>query len=135
VVAVVAALTLGGVALGGCTAPPPSIDPTRVVPADLPVPPPVENAREAKGDLASISECSTEPGEQTVSGRITSSQKQTIDYLVTVNWTTDTGELQGRGFVVVPQVQPGETERFMFEAQVAPGATQCVVEVQAGTLP
>jgi hypothetical protein len=110
-----------------------SVDPSRVSPTDLPTPPVV---KDAKGDIKDLTlgECGTAAGQQTVKGSLTSSVDATADFLVTVSWTTATGDVMGRGFAVVKQLAPGKTESFEITAKVAPGATQCVKGVEYGTI-
>lgn len=110
-----------------------SVDPSRVSPTDLPTPPVV---KDAKGDIKDLTlgECGTAAGQQTVTGSLTSSVDATADFLVTVSWTTATGDVMGRGFAVVRKLAPGKTESFEITAKVAPGATQCVKGVEYGTI-
>lgn len=122
----------------GTSAPTPSptsvsVDPSRVSPTDLPTPPVV---KDAKGDIKDLTlgECGTAAGQQTVKGSLTSSVDATADFLVTVSWTTATGDVMGRGFAVVKKLAPGKTESFEITAKVAPGATQCVKGVEYGTI-
>lgn len=138
----VAAVATLGFALAGCsgttptpTAPNsgPAVDPARVSPTDLPVPPTVTKPQGAITDLT-LGECGTEPGEQTVKGELKSSQKATADFLVTISWTTATGDVMGRGFTVVKGLAPGATKKFTITAKVAPGAVQCVKGVEFGTI-
>ncbi|MFT3970800.1 MAG: hypothetical protein QM695_11120 [Micropruina sp.] len=137
--AVAAAL---GFALVGCsgTAPEPTpsasgaaVDPARVSPTNLPVPPMVKDPQGAISDLT-LGECATKPGEQKVKGTLTSSQKASADFLVTISWTTATGDVMGRGFTVVKGLAPGATKKFTITAKVAPGAVQCVKGVEFGTI-
>ena len=137
----VVTLTLG-FALTGCTpatttptsaAPSPSVDPSRVSPTDLPTPPVVKDSKGSVKDLT-LGECKTEAGEQVVSGELKSSLSSTEDFLVTVSWTTASGDVMGRGFKVIQDLEPGATEKFEIKATVAPGATQCVKGVEYGTI-
>lgn len=126
-------------ALAGCTQATSStptsvaVDPSRVSPTDLPTPPVVKNSQGDVKDLT-LGECKTDAGEQTVSGQLTSSLSQTADFLVTVSWTTASGDVMGRGFAVVQDLAPGKTEKFQITAKVAAGATQCVKGVEYGTI-
>lgn len=128
-------------ALAGCTAAPPatpsptsvSVDPSRVSPTDLPTPPVVKDAQGDVKDLT-LGECKTEEGAQTVAGELTSSLDSTQDFLVTVSWTTASGDVMGRGFAVIQDLAPGKTEKFEIKAKVAAGATQCVKGVEYGTI-
>lgn len=110
-----------------------AVDPSRVSPTDLPTPPTV---KDAKGDIKDLTlgECGTTAGQQTVKGSLTSSVDAVADFLVTVSWTTATGDVMGRGFAVVKALAPGKTESFEITAKVAPGATQCVKGVEYGTI-
>lgn len=141
---IVALAALLGSAIAGCggTTPmpapsasgsAPAANPARVSPTDLPVPPTVKNPKGAIRDLA-LGECGTEAGEQSVSGRLTSSAKAAADFLVTVSWTTASGDVMGRGFTVVRRLAPGETRKVEIRAKVAPGAMQCVPGVEFGTI-
>lgn len=132
-----------GLALTGCGGAPtpsptaantgPSVDPARVSPTDLPVPPAVKDPQGAIRDLA-LGECKTTAGRQTVKGELTSSQKAVTDFLVTISWTTATGDVMGRGFKVVKALAPGETKKFEIKAKVSDGAVQCVKGVQFGSI-
>ena len=110
-----------------------SVDPGNVSPPNLPKVPIVRNERGAIKDLT-LAECKTDAGAQTVSGEITSSAKVPVDYLVTVSWTTSTGDVMGRGFAVVQDIEPGATESFDISAKVKDGATQCVKGASFGRI-
>ena len=69
-----------------------------------------------------------------MSGSLTSTQPATADFLVTVSWTTATGDVMGRGYSVLKKVAPGQTVTFEIKAKVAAGATQCVKGVEFGTI-
>jgi hypothetical protein len=133
---------VAGLALTGCTkatsdtAPAssvPAVDPSRVSPTDLPTPPVVKDAKGAVRDLT-LGECKTDAGNETLSGSLKSSQDATADFLVTVSWTTATGDVMGRGYSVLKKVAPGQTVTFEIKAKVAAGATQCVKGVEYGTI-
>ncbi len=139
-----AAVTLA-LALTGCTgeeepsAEPsasesPSVDPANVSPDNLPEIPQVKGEKGAI-DALTLGDCATEAGQQTVSGEISSPAKRSVDFLVTLSWTTDTGDVMGRGFAVLKDVPAGGTESFEIKAEVAEGATQCVPLVVFGTVP
>lgn len=102
-----------------------SVDPANVSPPNLPKVPAVRRERGAIKDVT-FGDCATEPGEQTVTGELTSSAKGPVDYLVTISWTTGSGDVMGRGFAVIEDVEPGATEPWEITAKVAKGATQCV---------
>lgn len=130
-------LVLGG-GLVGCTGPAgpsggPSVDPSRVSPTDLPTPPTVTDPQGDVKDLT-LGECKTGAGEQLVTGRLTSTLAEAADFLVTVSWTTASGDVMGRGFKVIEDLAPGKTSEFEIKATVAPGATQCVKGVEYGTI-
>lgn len=132
-----------GLALTGCGGAPtpsptaantgPSVDPARVSPTDLPVPPAVKDPQGAIRDLA-LGACETRAGKQTVKGELKSSQAAPADFLVTVSWTTASGDVMGRGYQVVRNLAPGETKKLTITATVADGAVQCVKGVQFGTI-
>ncbi|MFT3860587.1 hypothetical protein [Micropruina sp.] len=129
-------LVLGGAGCSATSAPSTSaasIDPGRVSPTDLPTPPTVQEAQGAVRDLT-LGECKTQAGKQTVSGELTSSQAERADFLVTISWTTSTGDVMGRGFKVIQNLKPGKTKKFVITATVAAGATQCVPGVEFGTI-
>lgn len=139
VAAMAVALALTG-CTGGTTAPGesetpsgPSVDPARVSPTDLPTPPVIQDPKGAITDLTT-GDCHTEPGEQKVDGKLTSSQKTTADFLVTISWATATGDVMGRGFKLVKNLAPGQTKEFTIKAKVAEGATQCVKGVEFGSV-
>lgn len=137
VVGLVAAVSLAG-CTGTSSSPTPTttnpaVDPSRVSPTDLPTPPVV---KDSKGDVKDLTlgECKTAAGTQKVSGSITSSLSSTKDFLITVSWTTASGDVMGRGFKVIQDLAPGKTEKFEITAKVAGGATQCVKGVEYGTI-
>jgi hypothetical protein len=110
-----------------------SVDPANVSPAGLPKIPKVKRAQGAIEDLT-LGDCETKAGKQTVDGKIKSSAKGTVDYLVTVSWATGSGDVMGRGIAVIKNVKPGATETFEIAAKVADGATQCVSGVSYGQI-
>lgn len=132
---------LGLAVLAGCSSAPPatpspttvSVDPSRVSPTDLPTPPVVKDAQGDVKDLT-LGECRTGAGEQVVTGELTSSLPDSQDFLVTVSWTTATGDVMGRGFQVIQDLAPGRTAEVEIRAKVAQGATQCVQGVEYGTV-
>jgi hypothetical protein len=100
---------------------------------------PLRRARtqwDAKGAVPDLTlgECKTDAGDEAVSGSLKSSQDATADFLVTVSWTTATGDVMGRGYSVLKKVAPGQTVTFEIKAKVAAGATQCVKGVEYGTI-
>lgn len=134
------AVLAAGLVFAGCGAPAPgpttaapSVDPARVSPTDLPAPPVVKDAQGAIRDLA-LGACETRAGKQTVKGELKSSQAAPADFLVTVSWTTASGDVMGRGYQVVRNLAPGETKKLTITATVADGAVQCVKGVQFGTI-
>lgn len=108
------------------------VDPANVSPSDLPDIPALKKERGGAIKDLELGECATDKGDQEVSGTITSSLKKRADYLVTVSWTTSSGDVMGRGFAVLKGVAPGASEDFTIEAKVADGATQCVSGVVYG---
>lgn len=129
-----------GMSLTGCTsaADPtasqaPQVDPSRVSPTFLPTPPVV---KESQGDIKDLvmGDCQTEAGKQSIDGKLTSSLTESADFLITVSWTNATGDVMGRGFHVIQDLEPGKTATFTINAKVAPGATQCVKGVEYGTI-
>jgi hypothetical protein len=136
------AVALLSVALGsglvGCVAPAAptvgaSVDPSRVSPTDLPTPPTITDSKGDVKDLV-LGDCKTAAGEQVVTGELTSTLTTTQDFLVTVSWTTASGDVMGRGFKVIQDLVPGKKATFEIKATVAPGATQCVKGVEYGTI-
>lgn len=110
----------------------PTADPSNVSPPLKKVPK-VKRAKGAIKDLT-LGECNTDAGKQSVTGSITSSAAKTVDYLVTVSWTTPTSDVMGRGFAVLRDVSPGQTVEFTIEAKVQDGAERCVPGVVFGTI-
>ncbi len=109
-----------------------SIDPGNVSPSDLPPFPTLKKKQGgAIGDLE-LGDCATDAGKQEVSGTITSSQKRTTDFLVTVSWTTSGNDVMGLGWKFLKGVKPGDSVDFTIKADVADGATQCVKGVEYG---
>ena len=136
------AVALLSVALGsglvGCVAPAAptagaSVDPSRVSPTDLPTPPTITDSKGDVKDLV-LGDCKTAAGEQVVTGELTSTLTTPQDFLVTVSWTTASGDVMGRGFKVLKALEPGKKTSFEIKATVAPGATQCVKGVEYGTI-
>ena len=109
-----------------------SVDPGNVSPSDLPEVPTLKKERGGAITDLDLGECATDPGQQEVSGTITSSQDKPADYLVTVSWTTSSGDVMGRGFALLKRLGPGESQDFTIKAKVAKGATQCVPGVVYG---
>jgi hypothetical protein len=109
-----------------------SVNPDNVSPPLKPVP----TVKGEKGDIDALTmgECDTAAGAQSIAGKITSSAKKPVDYLVTVSWTTAGGDVMGRGFKVLDNVAPGATKSFKIKAKVAEGATQCVKGVAYGQI-
>lgn len=129
-----------GLTLSGCTSgsdpsvsQSPQVDPSRVSPTYLPTPPKVKNAQGDIKDLV-MGECQTAAGEQSIDGKLTSSLTDPADFLVTVSWTNATGDVMGRGFRVIQNLEPGKTTTFTITAKVAAGATQCVKGVEYGVI-
>lgn len=111
---------------------PASADPSNISPPlkELPT---IKNPTGAVSDLK-LGDCQVDAGTQTTTGEITSSAKDATDYLVVVNWTNDSSDVMGRGFAVIKNIQPGDTEKFTIKAKVKDGAVQCVPNVQYGTI-
>lgn len=81
-----------------------------------------------------MGDCKTAAGKQSIDGKLTSSLADKADFLVTVSWTNDTGDVMGRGFHVIQDLEPGKTATFTITAKVADGATRCVNGVEYGTI-
>jgi hypothetical protein len=109
-----------------------SVDPDKVSPTDLPKIPVLKKEQGGAIKDLELGDCDTDKGEQVVSGTLTSSAGKPADFLVTVSWTTGSGDVMGRGFKLVKGLAPGESVDFDIEAQVADGATQCVPGVVYG---
>lgn len=110
-----------------------TVEPGRTSPADLPSPPQVKRATGAVKD-ATVGECATGKGRQTVTGEVTSSAQRRVDYVVTISWITNKYDVMGLGFAELKGMRPGETRKFEVTAKVAGGATQCTTNVQYGAL-
>lgn len=110
-----------------------TLDTSAISPQDLPTPPSVAKAKGAVAALK-LGKCALTPGKQTVKGRIASTAKSTTDYLVVVNWSTEKGDVMGRGYTVLKNVKPAEKRRLAITAKVADGAKRCVPFVQYGTV-
>ena len=112
---------------------PSTIDTSGISPQDLPTPPAVAKAKGAVSALR-LGTCPVTPGKNKVTGTITSQARKTTDYLVVVNWSTDKGDVMGRGYAVLRDLQPAENRRLVIKAKVADGASRCVPFVQYGTV-
>ncbi|MEZ5093179.1 hypothetical protein [Nocardioides sp.] len=108
------------------------VDPGNVSPSDLPDIPVLKKEQGGARDDLELGECPTDSGKRAVKGTITSTLKKRADYLVTVSWTTSSGDVMGRGFALLKGVGPGESQDFTIRAKVADGATQCVPGVVYG---
>lgn len=109
------------------------VDPSKVSPTDLPQPPAIENAAGARQD-AEMGECQTDAGSQEVTGKVTNSGGEPIDYVVVVNWVNPTSDVMGRGIAVLKAVEPGAAVDWSVTAEVAEGADSCTLNVQKGTV-
>ncbi len=110
-----------------------SVDEANVSPPNLPKVPVVRREKGAIKDVT-FGDCATKAGDQTITGEVTSSAKNTVDYLVTVSWTTGSGDVMGRGFAVIEAMEPGATEEWEITAKVKDGATQCVKGASYGRI-
>lgn len=105
----------------------------RVAPAGLPDVPSLKRSTGAVSDLE-LGDCPVSAGEQQVSGTLTGSGKKARDYVVVVSWINEHSDVRGRSVVVEKSIAPGESRDWKVTAIVAAGATECVPNVQAGTL-
>ena len=112
---------------------PSTLDTSGISPQNLPTPPAVTKAKGAVSALQ-LGKCAVTPGKHTVKGTITSPAKKTTDYLVVVNWSTDKGDVMGRGYAVLRDVKPAEKRRLAIKAKVSDGASRCVPFVQYGSV-
>jgi hypothetical protein len=109
--------------------------PPTITPPDTPVPPTVGKAAGALDDIEwDPASCSTEPGEQSVSGTLTNSTDRATGYLVQISWTTATSDTLGLGYDVVRGAEPGEETEWEITADVPEGVTQCVIFAQRGVI-
>jgi hypothetical protein len=108
------------------------VDPANVSPSDLPAVPTLKKEQGGAVKDLQLGDCATDSGKRSVKGTITSSLDKKADYLVTVSWTTSTGDVMGRGFALLKGVGPGDSQEFTIRAKVADGATQCVPGVVYG---
>jgi hypothetical protein len=109
--------------------------PPTTSPPDLPVPPQLGRAEGAVDDVEwDQAECGTEAGEQSVSGTITNSTDARTGYLVQISWTNNTSDVLGLGYELIRGARPGEETEWTIDADVADGATQCVIFVQRGVI-
>lgn len=104
-----------------------------ISPTGLPRPPRVTNPQGGIRGLT-LGTCRVDAGEQRVTGQVRSPAANTADFLVSVAWTTDRGDVLGRGFAVIRNVPAGATRPFEITATVADGATRCVPNVQFGQI-
>ncbi len=107
------------------------VDPGDVAPADLPEVPAVRRAEAALDDVE-LTGCSTDAGEQQVTGTVTNSTGKSRDYAITVSWTDDDSVVLARGVAVVQDVEGGGTAEFELGADVPEAATICTFFVQRG---
>ncbi|KRF20993.1 hypothetical protein ASG90_00830 [Nocardioides sp. Soil797] len=105
----------------------------RVAPKDLPRVPALGQAAGAVSDVK-VGDCSVAAGEQQVTGSVTGSGKKARDYVVVISWINKHSDVRGRAVVVEKSVAPGESRDWRATATVAAGATECVPNVQAGSL-
>jgi hypothetical protein len=110
-----------------------SVDPANVTQVKLRALPTVKKRKGAADDLT-IGKCNTDAGRQAVAGKIKSSAKDTVDYLVTISWTNDTSDVMGQGFVVLEDVAPRSTTKFKIKTKVGEGATRCVTGAEYGVI-
>lgn len=129
---VAAVFAVAGLAVG-CTGesnPVESVETGRIAPGDLATIPALEGAVGAREDVT-FGDCSTDPGEVTVTASLTNSADAARDYVIVVSWTTDTSDVLARGVATVDEVAPGDSADVTVSAQVPDGAATCTFNVQA----
>jgi hypothetical protein len=126
--------TPGATTPGGATATGPggTASPGTISPR-LPRLPRVANPQGAIKGLT-LGTCNTGAGTQKVTGQVKSPARNRADFLVSVAWTTDRGDVLGRGYAVIRNVPGGASRPFAISAKVADGATRCVPNVQYGRI-
>ncbi|WP_300677952.1 hypothetical protein [Nocardioides sp.] len=111
------------------TSPSGTADPGAISPTDLASVPTLQGARGAISDLAG-QQCNVGSGHQVARAEITSSATGTADYLVTVSWTTNAGDVLARGYDRLAGVAAGEQRKVTIKAKVPAGARRCVWGVE-----
>ncbi|MDP3893465.1 hypothetical protein, partial [Nocardioides sp.] len=106
---------------------------TGTSPDELPM---VPSLRQPQGAVADLShgDCGIESGQQQVTGTVENTAPRPRDFVITMNWTTDSFDVVGRGVAVLEDVDPGAAVPWEISAFVADGAAQCVPNVQRGVL-
>lgn len=95
---------------------------------------PVLQRAKAVGSGLSLDHCRSDPGVQTVTGKVTNTAKSSKDLVVVVSWTNDAFELVGRGVQVFEDVPSDRSVDVSIKAKVGKGATQCLPSLQRGKL-
>ncbi len=106
-------------------------DPDGLPLADLPEMPAVRKAKAALDDVE-FADCSSDAGQQEVTGTVTNPTGKPYDYAITVSWTNDQSEVLARGVTVVQDVEGGGSADFEVGADVPAAATTCTYFVQRG---
>jgi hypothetical protein len=110
-----------------------SANPDAMSPKHLPAIPEVENQT---GDIAAfkMGPCAIDGKKAKLAGKITSSASETVDYVVSVSFTTATSDVMGRDVVILRAMKPGETRNVVLKGKRLKGAVQCVPGVVYGTV-
>jgi hypothetical protein len=110
--------------------------PTQTDAKELAAVPHLRGSRGAVRDL-DLGECVASSTRVSVTGRIESSQRAVCDFVVVLEWIDDTGDVRGRGVVILADVQPEERRWFTLATPVkgvADESVRCVPQAYAGVL-
>jgi hypothetical protein len=118
---------------GGAAAPT-VVSAARVSPKNLPAAP---ELRHPVGAIADVRRgaCPTAPGRVRVQGTVRNPTSAAVDYAVTVNWVSASGDVRDRAVTTVARVRPGRAARWAATTTLqATNVAQCTLFVQRGTL-
>lgn len=103
-----------------------------ISPKDLATPPALKPGYAgAIKDWKMDGQCDTKLGDQKVTGTLTSSAKETTDYVVVVNWVHGS-DVMGRAVKLVEAVEPGKPVKVELATKLTKAADGCTVNVTRG---
>lgn len=111
-----------------------TVDPDRTSPSDLPEVPELDDVVGAVKDVE-MGECSTDKGENTVTGTVKNPTENETDYVITVSWITSRSDVVARGVATVENLGGGDEEKWSATGDLAKaGSYSCTLQVQRGNL-